>query len=55
MELKVYACYWEGFLIIAVIQIWSADLEREELQASGIDYESGTDGIGPWLTFSPLS
>ena len=27
IELKVYACYWEGFLILAVIQIWSPVLE----------------------------
>ena len=29
IELKVYACYWEGFLILAVILIWSADLEDQ--------------------------
>lgn len=27
IELKFYACYWEGFLILAVIQIWSVDVE----------------------------
>ena len=29
IELKVYACYWEGFIILAVVQIWPADLEDQ--------------------------
>ena len=28
-ELKVYVCCWEGFLIVAIIQTWSADLEDQ--------------------------
>ena len=48
IELKVYACYWEGFLILAVIQIWSADLEDQFQSYAWLRTKS-------WTTFSTIT
>ena len=45
MELKVYACYWEGLPILAVIQIWSVDLEDQFQSYALLRTKS-------WTTFS---
>ena len=48
IELKVYACYWKGFLILAVIQIWSADLEDQFQSYAWLRTKS-------WTTFSTIT
>lgn len=48
IELKVYACYWEGFLILVAIQIWSADLEDQFQSYAWLRTKS-------WTTFSTIT
>ena len=47
-RIEGYACYWEGFRILAVIQIWSADLKDQFQSYAWLRTKS-------WTTFSTIT